>query len=101
MLLWALVGLSAWIIVALILGTIFGRAARLGEPSQESLVLDCLAAGMTVEEIVAEYPTVDPAEGARGRRLRSAVGVERAVPPPPTGADQARQPAAYCGDRAS
>lgn len=38
-----------------------GQAVIVGTRVQVSVVLDCLAAGMTVEEIVSEYPTLTPA----------------------------------------
>jgi uncharacterized protein (DUF433 family) len=38
-----------------------GQAVLAGTRVPVSVVLDCLAAGMTVDEIVAEYPTVTPA----------------------------------------
>ena len=38
-----------------------GQAVIAGTRVPVSVVLDCLAAGMTVDEIVAEYPTVTPA----------------------------------------
>jgi len=43
-----------------------GQAVIAGTRVPVSVVLDCLAAGMTVEQIVAEYPTVTP----RGCRRR-------------------------------
>jgi uncharacterized protein (DUF433 family) len=41
-----------------------GQAVIAGTRVPVSVILDCLAAGMTVEEIIAEYPTVT-AEGVR------------------------------------
>jgi uncharacterized protein (DUF433 family) len=61
-----------------------GQAVIAGTRVPVSVVLDCLAAGMTVEEIVAEYPTV----GAAGVRAAAAYGAllarEELVPLPPT-----------------
>jgi uncharacterized protein (DUF433 family) len=60
-----------------------GQAVIAGTRVPVSVVLDCLAAGMTVEEIVAEYPTV----GAAGVRAAAAYGAmlarEELVPLPP------------------
>jgi uncharacterized protein (DUF433 family) len=39
-------------------GVMHGQAVIAGTRVPVSVVLDCLAAGMTVDEIVAEYPTV-------------------------------------------
>lgn len=47
-----------------------GQAVIAGTRVPVSVVLDCLAAGMTVEEIVAEYPTVSVA----GVRAAAAYG---------------------------
>ena len=45
-----------------------GQAVIAGTRVPVSVVLDCLAAGMTVEEMVAEYPTV----GVAGVRAAAA-----------------------------
>jgi uncharacterized protein (DUF433 family) len=37
---------------------IHGQAVIAGTRVPVSVLLDCLAAGMTVEEVLAEYPTV-------------------------------------------
>ena len=50
-----------------------GQAVIAGTRVPVSVVLDCLAAGMSPEDVVAEYPTLT-SEGARGRRVRSATG---------------------------
>jgi uncharacterized protein (DUF433 family) len=42
-------------------GVMHGQAVIAGTRVPVSVVLDCLAAGMTVDEIVAEYPTVTSA----------------------------------------
>lgn len=59
-----------------------GQAVIAGTRVPVSVVLDCLAAGMTVDEIVAEYPTV----GAAGVRAAAAYGAmlarEELVPLP-------------------
>ena len=61
-----------------------GQAVIAGTRVPVSVVLDCLAAGMTVEEIGAEYPTV----GAAGVRAAAAYGAmlarEDLVPLPPS-----------------
>jgi hypothetical protein len=46
-----------------------GQAVIAGTRVVVSVILDCLAAGMTTEEITAENPTVT-VTGVRGRRLR-------------------------------
>jgi uncharacterized protein (DUF433 family) len=51
-----------------------GYAVLTGTRVPVSVVLDCLAAGMTAEEIVAEYPTVTVA----GIRAAAAYGAELA-----------------------
>jgi uncharacterized protein (DUF433 family) len=51
-----------------------GQAHIAGTRVPVSVVLDCLAAGMTEEAIVAEYPTLDP----RGIRAAAAYGAELA-----------------------
>ena len=38
-----------------------GQAVVAGTRVPVSVLLDCVAAGMSVEQIVAEYPTVSPA----------------------------------------
>jgi uncharacterized protein (DUF433 family) len=55
-----------------------GQAVIAGRRVPVSVVLDCLAAGMTVDEIVAEYPTVGAA-AAYGALLAR----EELVPLPP------------------
>lgn len=47
-----------------------GQAVIAGTRVPVSVILDCLAAGMTAEEIVAEYPTVT----AAGVRAAAAYG---------------------------
>ena len=62
-----------------------GQAVIAGTRVPVSVVLDCLAAGMSAEQTVAEYPTDPDREWrARGRRLRGADG--------PRGADTADRP---------
>jgi uncharacterized protein (DUF433 family) len=60
-----------------------GAAVVAGTRVPVSVILDCLAAGMTEDEIVAEYPTVSTA----GVRAAAAYGAllarEELVPLPP------------------
>lgn len=51
-----------------------GQAVLTGSRVPVSVVLDCLAAGMTVDEILTEYPTVTTA----GVRAAAAYGAELA-----------------------
>jgi uncharacterized protein (DUF433 family) len=51
-------------------GVMHGQAVIAGTRVPVSVVLDCLAAGMTSEEITAEYPTVT----AAGVRAAAAYG---------------------------
>jgi uncharacterized protein (DUF433 family) len=57
-----------------------GQAVLAGTRVPESVILDCLAAGMTPEEIIAEYPVVT----AAGVRAAAAYGaaLAREEPPP-------------------
>jgi uncharacterized protein DUF433 len=55
-----------------------GQAVIAGTRVPVSVILDCLAAGMAAEEIVAEYPAVSTA-GVRGGRLRRGAGARRAA----------------------
>jgi uncharacterized protein (DUF433 family) len=66
-----------------------GQAVITGTRVPVSVILDCLAAGMTVEEITAEYPSVN----AAGVRAAAAYGAAlarchrpaaRAAPYPPS-----------------
>jgi uncharacterized protein (DUF433 family) len=50
-----------------------GQAVIAGTRVPVSVVLDCLAAGRSAEQIASQYPTLT-SEGARGRRVRSATG---------------------------
>ena len=51
-----------------------GRAVVAGTRVSVRVILDCLAAGMAAEEIVAEYPAVKCCGRARGGRLRRGAG---------------------------
>lgn len=51
-----------------------GQAVIAGTRVPVSVILDCMAAGMTVEEIVAEYPRGHCRRRARGGRLRRGAG---------------------------
>jgi uncharacterized protein (DUF433 family) len=44
--------------------------------------LDCLAAGMTVEEIIAEYPTLTVAGVRAAAAYGAALAREELLPPP-------------------
>ena len=60
-----------------------GQAVLAGTRVPVSVILDCLAAGMTSQEILAEYPTISEA----GIRAAAAYGAllarEELVPLPP------------------
>lgn len=50
-----------WARIASDPNVLHGQAVLSGTRIPVSVVLDCLAAGMTTEQIVAEYPALDPA----------------------------------------
>ena len=56
-----------------------GQAVIAGTRVPVSVILDCLAAGMTAEEITSEYPTVTVA-GVRRRRLWRGAGTGGTAP---------------------
>ena len=58
-----------------------GQAVLAGTRVPVSVILDCLAAGMTSQQILAEYPTIS--EAPRRGRLRRAVRPRGTRPPPP------------------
>ena len=65
-------------------GVMHGQAVIAGTRVPVSVILDCLAAGMTAEEITTEYPTVTVA-GVRGEHvgaLGAAAGEHRLARPP-------------------
>lgn len=57
-----------------------GHAVIAGTRVPVSVVLDCLAAGMTVEEIVAEYPTVTPSGVHAAAAYGAALAREELLP---------------------
>lgn len=59
-----------WALISTDPAVMHGQAVIAGTRVPISVVLDCLAAGMTAEEIVAEYPTVTVA----GIRAAAAYG---------------------------
>ena len=63
--------------------TMSGQAVLAGTRVPVSVILDCLAAGMTSQQILAEYPTISEA----GIRAAAAYGAllarEELVPLPP------------------
>ena len=59
-----------------------GQAVIAGTRVPVSVILDCLAAGMTADEITAEYPSVPPA-GVRPAAAYGAVAREELLPIPP------------------
>jgi hypothetical protein len=61
-------------------GVMHGQAVIAGIRMPVSVILDCLAAGMTAEEITAEYPHGHGGGRTRGRRLRRRAGARRTAP---------------------
>jgi uncharacterized protein (DUF433 family) len=59
-----------------------GQAVIIGTRVPVSLILDCLAAGMTVEEITAEYPTVTVAGVRAAAAYGAALAREELLPLP-------------------
>jgi len=59
-----------------------GQAVITGTRVPVSLILDCLAAGMTVEEITAEYPTVTAAGVRAAAAYGAALAREELLPQP-------------------
>jgi uncharacterized protein (DUF433 family) len=55
-----------------------GQAVIAGTRVPISVILDCLAAGVTAEEITTEYPTIT-VSGVRSRGLRSRAGTRRSA----------------------
>lgn len=60
-----------------------GQAVIAGTRVPVSVVLDCLGAGMTVEEIVAECPTVGAAGVRAAAAHRAMLAREELLPLPP------------------
>jgi uncharacterized protein (DUF433 family) len=61
-----------------------GQAVLAGTRVPVSVILDCLAAGMTVEEIVAEYPVVTAAGVRAAAAYGAALAREELLPLPPS-----------------
>jgi uncharacterized protein (DUF433 family) len=59
-----------------------GQAVIAGTRVPVSVILDCLAAGMTVEEIIAEYPTVTVAGVRAAAAYGAALAREELLPLP-------------------
>lgn len=59
-----------------------GQAVIAGTRVPVSVILDCLAAGMTVEEIIAEYPTLTVAGVRAAAAYGAALAREELLPPP-------------------
>jgi uncharacterized protein (DUF433 family) len=59
-----------------------GRAVIAGTRVPVSVILDCLAAGMTTEEITAEYPTVTAAGVRAAAAYGAALAREELLPLP-------------------
>lgn len=60
-----------------------GQAVIAGTRVPVSVTLDCLAAGMTVEQITAEYPAVAVAGVRAAAACRAALAREELLPIPP------------------
>jgi uncharacterized protein (DUF433 family) len=61
-----------------------GRAVIAGTRVPVSAILDCLAAGMTAEEITAEYPTVTVPAVRAAAAYGTALTREDLLPLPPS-----------------
>jgi uncharacterized protein (DUF433 family) len=61
-----------------------GQVVVKGTRVPVSVILDCLAAGMTVEEIVAEYPSLT-LEGVRAAAAYGAILAREELVPLPSG----------------
>ena len=59
-----------------------GQAVIVGTRVPVSMVLDCLAAGMTAEEITAEYPTVTAVGVRAAATYDAALAREELLPLP-------------------
>jgi uncharacterized protein (DUF433 family) len=60
-----------------------GQAVLVGTRVPVSVVLDCLAAGMTAEQIIAEYPAVTEAGIRAAAAYGAALAREELLPLPP------------------
>jgi uncharacterized protein (DUF433 family) len=61
-----------------------GQAVIAGTRVPVSVILDCLAAGMTAEQITAEYPTVTVAGVRAAAAYGAALAREELLPIPPS-----------------
>jgi uncharacterized protein (DUF433 family) len=61
-----------------------GQAVIAGTRVPVSVILDCLAAGMTAEQITAEYPTVTTAGVRAAAAYGAALAREELLPIPPS-----------------
>jgi uncharacterized protein (DUF433 family) len=61
-----------------------GQAVIAGTRVPVSEILDCLAAGMTAEEITAEYPTVTVSDVRAAAAFGAALTREELLPLPPS-----------------
>ena len=61
-----------------------GQAVIAGTRVPVSVILDCLAAGMTTDEITAEYPSVTPASVRAAAAYGAALAREELLPIPQT-----------------
>jgi uncharacterized protein (DUF433 family) len=59
-----------------------GQAVIAGTRVPVSVILDCIAAGMTTEQITAEYPTVTPAGVRAAAAYGAALAREELLPIP-------------------
>lgn len=72
----------------------YGQAVLAGTRVPVSVILDCLAVGMTIGEIVAEYPFVTEA-GIRAAAYGAALACEELLPLPHASEIQTLTPFAY------
>ena len=61
-----------------------GQAVIAGTRVPVRVILDCLAAGMTTDEITAEYPSVTPAGVRAAAAYGAALAREELLPLPPS-----------------
>jgi uncharacterized protein (DUF433 family) len=61
-----------------------GQAVIAGTRVPVSVILDCLAAGMSAKEITAEYPTVTVPGVRAAAAYGAALTREELLPPPPS-----------------
>jgi uncharacterized protein (DUF433 family) len=62
----------------------YGQAVIAGTRVPVSVILDCLAAGMTADEVTAEYPSVSPAGVRAAAGYGAALAREELLPIPQT-----------------